>query len=537
MRKLPFAAALLAGTMFAVPASADGTVTRIATVPLKAEVTGLRVTPQGDLFMNVQHPSNKNPAPFGRATVGAIVGVNFNALPKTVKPVAVPSTDAAKQAVQTALGEYQVLASAGDLKDLIPAGLGIIVATDGKTKILASNNPDFNALVPTNAAGTEGFLFTHWENRPGGMSRIRVAKGADGKWAVQSDGTRMLDFSGVNGTWVNCNGSLSPWGTPLTSEELYFDDTADWNNADYEEHDGQVALEKYLGRYPNPYDYGFIGEITDPTGSATPVKHYTLGRFSHENAVVMPDNRTVYMGDDGTDTVFFKFVADRAGDLSAGTLYAAKVTQDAGRDPAKTGFGIAWIELAHGTNGEIRSWIRQYDGIGTDRYRKGSTNYISDAEIAAWARGEAKDDRVAFLETRKAAAAKGATAEFRKMEGVTINYEGARTGTVPYLYLAMTEIGKGMSDDKGDIRLDENKCGAVYEMKLDRNFNVARMVPAIVGGPYDKASRPNACSVDAIASPDNIQVLRDGRVLVGEDTGHHENNMLWLWTPENRPET
>jgi hypothetical protein len=72
-------------------------------------------------------------------------------------------------------------------------------------------------------------------------------------------------------------------------------------------------------------------------------------------------------------------------------------------------------------------------------------------------------------------------------------------------------------------------------MKLDSNFNVARMTPAIVGGPYDKGAKPNECSVDAIANPDNIQVLRDGRLLVGEDTGKHENNMLWLWTPGSRP--
>ncbi len=246
----------------------------------------------------------------------------------------------------------------------------------------------------------------------------------------------------------------------------------------------------------------------------------------------MPDRKTVYMSDDGTDVVFFKFVADKAGDLGAGTLYAAKMTQMAepGADSATTGFQISWIELAHGTAGEIESWIASYDGISQDDFKAGSTGYISDAEVAAWARGEAADNRVAFLEARKAAAAKGATAEFRKMEGVNINLAGAADGSVPYMYMAMTSIGKGMSDDKGDIRVSENKCGIVYRMRLDANYNVGAMVPAVVGGPYNEDAGANACSVDTIANPDNVVVLDNGDVLIGEDTGKHENNMMWLWS-------
>jgi hypothetical protein len=220
------------------------------------------------------------------------------------------------------------------------------VSTDGQTKIKQSNDPDFNGFIPTGNGGNTGYLFTNWEDRPGGMSRINIAKGDDGKWSVGPDGAIMIDFAPVNGTWVNCFGSVSPWDTPLTSEELYFDDTADWNNAADEEHDGQVALEKYLGKYPNPYDYGYIIEINDPTGVPIPKKHYVMGRYSHENSVVMPDQKTVYLTDDGTGVVFFKFIADQPGDLSAGTLYAAKMTQDDGDDPAKVGFDIEWIEIA-----------------------------------------------------------------------------------------------------------------------------------------------------------------------------------------------
>jgi len=38
---------------------------------------------------------------------------------------------------------------------------------------------------------------------------------------------------------------------------------------------------------------------------------------------------------------------------------------------------------------------------------------------------------------------------------------------------------------------------------------------------------------NTIAEPDNIVVMDDGRVVIGEDTGNrgHENNMIWVFDP------
>jgi hypothetical protein len=57
------------------------------------------------------------------------------------------------------------------------------------------------------------------------------------------------------------------------------------------------------------------------------------------------------------------------------------------------------------------------------------------------------------------------------------------------------------------------------------------MDPVVVGGPYDATAVPDRCDVEGIAQPDNILVLNDGRVLIGEDTSNHANNMLWLYNP------
>ena len=561
-------------------AGADGVVNyvptglkRLVAAPLGAEFTGLYLNSDDTLFLNVQHPDSANTIAdgngvvFNKGVVGAIVGQDFSKLPADFGALDLPITSADKEIVTTAVGSYQAIAQQGDaLAD--SKTMGDIFAANGTTLLKNSNDPDFNGVV---SDGSDGFyVYTNWEDRPGSMSRIQVSGLTEaGYGSITQEG--MLDFSGVEGTWVNCFGTVSPWGTPLSAEELYFDNTADWFDSSHGSFSNAQSVAEYLG-YPtdgsgnwgNPYRYGNIVEIGADVGAGTTAdaasignveinKLEALGRFSHENAVVMPDQKTVFLSDDGTGVVFFKFVADAAGDMSAGTLYGAKVTQAAGvGDPAEAAFAIEWIELAHGTEAVIETAIASYDGTFA------AADYITDAEINSWAEAKLNsdldgsgsidadpftDDRPAFLESRKAAVALGATGEFRKMEGVNINYglastwwnAGAADGAQAYMYMAMSSFDKTMSDGEGDIQLDgtNGKCGVVYRMKLIKNaageVDAKTMVPAIVGGPYNGDHTVNQCNVNNISNPDNLLILDDGRVLIGEDTSKHENNMVWVF--------
>ena len=52
----------------------------------------------------------------------------------------------------------------------------------------------------------------------------------------------------------------------------------------------------------SPYMYGRIIEITIASnGTASAKKWFTLGRRQNEMPYVMPDRRTVYLMDDGTN--------------------------------------------------------------------------------------------------------------------------------------------------------------------------------------------------------------------------------------------
>ena len=324
----------------------DGTtLKRFATLPEGAEATGLRIEPDGTVFLNIQHPAATNLYPFNRATSGVITGFKAG---DDFTPVPVPTGDAMKT-LTVAGGTYQVLGRTGEPIPGDPNGstFGAIAAPDGSL-IDMCNNPDGNMYLPTASDGSQGYLYTNWECVPGGVSKLYIARGNDGTWTT-TDGDQ-VDFATVGGTQNNCNASVTPWNTGLTSEEYPPDVQG--------EYDAFIAtkdlLGKQVGRTANPLDYGYNIELTPAGGedngiATTAVKRYAMGRFSKEMALVMPDSKTAYFGDDGTDRVLYKFVADSAGDLSAGTLSAAKVTQTGNT------LGITWIPLGSSNDSDIKA--------------------------------------------------------------------------------------------------------------------------------------------------------------------------------------
>lgn len=550
------------------------TLNRLATTVVGAEITGMFLTREGELFFNVQHPDEDNVLPYDEGTVGALVGARIDQIESDFASVQVPDTEFDRRRVRTAVGNYQPLKNGGDAVSNSSDGFGVVYSAEGEP-MTEGMWPDFNGFVPD--GDREGYLFTNWERSPGLVTRMRIRRrGRPGASAWEVVDAMNVDFRHVEGTWTNCFGTVSPWGTPLSSEE--YEPSADvWYDPEQSIYgEGDARMAEYLGYWGNPYRYGYIVEITEPKSSdPTPEKRFAMGRFSHENSVVMPDEKTVYFGDDGTATVFFKFVADEAADLSSGTLYAAKAEPGAGDDPAKVAFDLEWIELAHGSDDEIESWIAEYDG----QEESADADYLTDEDVTRWANGNADDDRVAFLESRKAAAAMGATDEFRKMEGVTVKLPQAGAAEPgDYVYVAMSEVNETMSDDEDAIQLRGNDYGAVYRMELREDFDVDRLEPVVTGGPnanicggcpYDAhpdsnsrvcrncAFNPNHADesgadesetdgaallgtapmqgqVDpqnTVANPDNLLVTRDGRVIIGEDSGLHESNMIWLYDP------
>jgi secreted PhoX family phosphatase len=325
---------------------ADGSLTRFGYTPRGAEITGFMIAPNGTIMFSNQHPSATDIYPYNAGTVFAVNG--FNANTDSFEEIAVPE-GAAQLMAGVAAGELQVIARSGDPIPNSFSGdvFGGIYRTDGSLQYV-NNDPDGLMWLPVGEAGTEGWLYINYEGIAGGVGRAYLVQSAEG-WEVV-DG-EMVDFSSVNGTWTNCGSSVTPWNTGLTSEE-YEPIAADFNNV--------AGMSDYLGSPANPYDYGWIVELAPSGVNDRVTKRYAMGRFSHENSFVAGDNITVYYGDDGGSVMLFKFIAAEAGNLSAGTLYAAKITQMGGTGAEHT-LQIEWIELGTAADADIEAAVRELD--------------------------------------------------------------------------------------------------------------------------------------------------------------------------------
>lgn len=352
---------------------------------------------------------------------------------------------------------------------------------------------------------------------------------------------RPVDLQPIHGLWMPCAASLSPWNTHLSSEEYEPDAVHAASDKAF------VAFSRHLfgdAAAANPYHYGHVPEVTVlADGTARVVKHYGMGRIARELVQVMPDERTVLMGDDGTDTGLFMFVADRPRDLSAGSLYVAQWLQIAGTDGGAA--RLSWIWLGHATSAQVEALANRLQPSQIVSVHRSNPGDVSFTPIAyngkkEWVRFvPGQELAAAFLETHRYAAALGGSLEFTKMEGVSLN---ARDKVA---YVAMSYIQRGMSDGLGDITVQPITAGAVYELALSAgqhdtggapipsDWVPSRMaaIPALVG--EDLATPDalgNTAHVDKLSNPDNLKFSPSMRTLfIGEDSSQHVNNFLWAY--------
>ena len=126
---------------------------------------------------------------------------------------------------------------------------------------------------------SEAYKVANWYTRmPMSMILTGINQAADGKLSVKSQ--KPLDFSGVDGLWIPCFGSQTPWNTHLGSEEDYDLQYNPLTTSATTTTAGVKALtEKYFNntKTANPYHYGFIPEVTvKEDGSTTGRPHINL---------------------------------------------------------------------------------------------------------------------------------------------------------------------------------------------------------------------------------------------------------------------
>ncbi|MGY6217219.1 alkaline phosphatase PhoX [Methylolobus aquaticus] len=198
-----------------------------------------------------------------------------------------------------------------------------------------------------------------WVGEPDGAATFAMADGGwiyvansevngtgGGAAAIRfdADGEIVDAYRILGGTKWNCSGGATPWGTWLSGEE---------------------------------FRNGHVWEC-DPTRAGQGVQRPLLGEFPHEAAVVDPLTGYVYLTEDDGNGRLYRFRPTTFGDLTMGTLEAAKLNA--------AGDKVSWVQVTH---------LRPERSRRTTAFNRGEGAWFSNGYLYFTTTG---DDKVWALE-------------------------------------------------------------------------------------------------------------------------------------------
>jgi secreted PhoX family phosphatase len=242
-------------------------------------------------------------------------------------------------------GGYGPLFPCKDVGEIIsiPAGFhAMLLSTSGEEMVggVVPNAFDGMAAFPA-GAGLVRLVRNHelrdnpsanprpFGDRP--YDRLGPAGNTTVELRVRPDGSATLvkQFASLTGTFVNCAGGTTPWGTWISSEETVAGTGAGWAE-----------------------NHGYNFEIpASANGVVTPVPLKAMGRFEHEAVATDPATGWIYQTEDRTPSGFYRFKPVVYGQLSqGGTLEALAIdgldAYDTGTNqPLLTPRRVKWVQI------------------------------------------------------------------------------------------------------------------------------------------------------------------------------------------------
>lgn len=330
----------------------------------------------------------------------------------------------------------------------------------------------------------------------------------------------------TTGTFANCGGGLTPWGTVLSAEEnihyyFYASPRAEVEAENHRRmgfqftedprfHWGRVHDRWNLGINPSePLQVGWIVEIDPFDPDSMPVKHTALGRFKHEacSLHINRDDRLIaYMGDDQTFEYVYRYLSKgrfKPGDrennrllLSEGVLSVAEFRNDG---------SLIWHPLEYGRGPLIAK-----------------NGFHAQADV--------------LIDTRKAADLLGATPMDRP-EDVEVN---PVTGEVFVMLTKNAQRGGGQTNRPNPR--PENTAGHILTLRApDNDHTLGEFrweIFLLAGNPDDpgmNSGYPEGLSPQGwLVNPDNCTFDREGRLWIATDGNQGAGETDGVWACDTR---
>ncbi|SDK62358.1 hypothetical protein SAMN05421823_103105 [Catalinimonas alkaloidigena] len=387
---------------------------------------------------------------------------------------------------------------------------------------LAKEWHDFIGFTPDTASGTSdlGWISVNHEmiladdkiGDGGGMTVFKVQRDAATDTLVIVEQTLPdsrigkffnVDFVNTVGeTGMNCGGITSDADGRIWTAEEWFQGSnsaissngggiTDTSNFEFMTDIAGLSGENgtMLPKYQN---FNWMVEIDPRTASAVR-KQYNWGRQGFEGGAVLPDNKTVYLGEDGTPGLFSKFIADTPGDFTSGKLYVYTYPGE-----EATGPDDYWVEV---DNSDLDVMLNLSAGTDSAYGLKAGAAMFNRVE---WVAYNKLDGKIYFTETGS------------DSPGKDLAEGAAKGGTMaPYWakayrmrYEAMTGEAFAGTDAEAIDSVLAGKFNNYYGRVLVYDPTTGEVDIVVEGGPYLPSSPEYAeYPVKHLANPDGINVM------------------------------
>ncbi|MDX1637757.1 MAG: DUF839 domain-containing protein [Balneolaceae bacterium] len=263
---------------------------------------------------------------------------------------------------------YKIISRFGDTMDdgfyvpHRPDGMATFEGPDGLTILIRNHEVNAARGGDESAFGSdfalagklsrEDFYDPGIDTNPGQGGTTTVVYDTDKQQVVRQ-------YLSLAGTLRNCAGGPTPWNSWLSCEEIVMhpDDT-----------------------YAKSHGYVFEVPARVEPGLARPEPITAMGRFNHEAVAVDPNSGIVYLTEDDSEGLLYRFIPNTRGKLhDGGQLQALAIAGEPGKDtrnwgsrevPIGRSMGVEWIDMedVDAPNDDLR--YRGYDD-GAARFARG----------------------------------------------------------------------------------------------------------------------------------------------------------------------